>query len=154
LSGLSDAQWRFKPTPDVWSIAEIAEHVAFVEHRVTDRVHSLGTGTLPEPGRSDEEIDARVGAAVRSRDVRAKTPPAADPTGKLGLAECIDDFEQARNRNVSLLDEPHPFRGRLQPHPVLGPLDGYQWMIAGSSHCARHVAQIRELKSHPDFPKS
>ena len=27
IAGLSEAQWKFKPAPDRWSIAEIAEHV-------------------------------------------------------------------------------------------------------------------------------
>jgi hypothetical protein len=32
--GLSDAQWKFKPAPDRWSIAEIVEHVAAVQELV------------------------------------------------------------------------------------------------------------------------
>ena len=34
LKGLSDAQWAFKPAPEQWSIAEIVEHVIFVQDRV------------------------------------------------------------------------------------------------------------------------
>ena len=33
-SGLSDAQWRFKPAPDRWSIAENLEHMVMVQERV------------------------------------------------------------------------------------------------------------------------
>src|SRR3989442_287828 len=28
LKDLSDAQWKFKPAPDRWSAAEVAEHIA------------------------------------------------------------------------------------------------------------------------------
>jgi len=30
-SGLSEAQWNFKPAPDRWSIAECAEHIGVTE---------------------------------------------------------------------------------------------------------------------------
>src|ERR1700681_287473 len=29
--GLSDAQWKFKPGPDRWSVAEVMEHIAAAE---------------------------------------------------------------------------------------------------------------------------
>ena len=29
--GLSDAQWKFKPGPDRWSVAEVLEHIVLVE---------------------------------------------------------------------------------------------------------------------------
>src|SRR5712672_1484573 len=42
VAGLSDAQWNFKPSPDVWSVAEVAEHIAVSEDTilklVTDQV--------------------------------------------------------------------------------------------------------------------
>src|SRR5262249_23797081 len=42
LKDISDAQWKFKPTPDRWSAAEVAEHIAVSEETllglVTDRV--------------------------------------------------------------------------------------------------------------------
>ena len=31
IAGLSDKQWRFKPGPDRWSIAEVSEHIAISE---------------------------------------------------------------------------------------------------------------------------
>jgi hypothetical protein len=34
VQGLSGAQWAFKPAPDRWSIAEIVEHMIFVQERV------------------------------------------------------------------------------------------------------------------------
>src|SRR5438552_18715190 len=31
VAGLTDAQWTYHPAPDVWSIAECAEHIALSE---------------------------------------------------------------------------------------------------------------------------
>src|SRR6266508_1822590 len=42
MKDLSDAQWKFKPAPERWSAAEVAEHIAVSEETllglVTDRV--------------------------------------------------------------------------------------------------------------------
>src|SRR5271170_6413219 len=31
IAGLSQAQWTFKPAPDRWSVAEVAEHITVSE---------------------------------------------------------------------------------------------------------------------------
>src|SRR6478736_904586 len=38
--GLTDAQWNFKPGPDRWSVAEVAEHIAAAEDLLRDLVQS------------------------------------------------------------------------------------------------------------------
>src|SRR5712692_7502517 len=34
ISGLSEKQWRFKPAPDRWSVAEVAEHITVSESAI------------------------------------------------------------------------------------------------------------------------
>ena len=36
----------------------------------------------------------------------------------------------------------------------LGPLDGYQWLVFIAAHTERHLAQLREVKADPKFPKA
>src|SRR5215468_9312447 len=31
IDGVSDAQWKWKPAPERWSVAEVAEHVVLAE---------------------------------------------------------------------------------------------------------------------------
>src|ERR1041385_7498529 len=35
---VSGAQWKFKTSPDRWSIAEILDHIVIVQERVLDRI--------------------------------------------------------------------------------------------------------------------
>src|SRR5262245_47593986 len=42
VKGLSEAQWKFKPAPDRWSIAEVVEHLAVVEDLVKDILGKIG----------------------------------------------------------------------------------------------------------------
>src|ERR1035438_3535547 len=40
IAGLSEKQWRFKPAPDRWSVAEVAEHIAVSESMIFGMVQS------------------------------------------------------------------------------------------------------------------
>jgi len=33
----------------------------------------------------------------------------------------------------------------IQPHPVLGPINIYQWLLFVGSHETRHTGQVREI---------
>jgi hypothetical protein len=39
------------------------------------------------------------------------------------------------------------------PHPFLGELDMYQWILIAGGHEGRHVAQIKRIKSEAGFPQ-
>src|SRR5436190_20236160 len=41
IAGLTEAQWNFKPAPNVWSIAECAEHIALSEDLLLDSLPKL-----------------------------------------------------------------------------------------------------------------
>jgi len=47
VSGLSEAQWKFKPAPAVWSVAECAEHIG-------RGLHFRGRAGGPEDARSGQ----------------------------------------------------------------------------------------------------
>src|SRR5688572_28357114 len=38
VKGLSDEQWKYKPAPDKWSVAEVAEHIALSEDFIAKRI--------------------------------------------------------------------------------------------------------------------
>lgn len=153
LRGLSDAQRQFKPAPDRWSIAEILEHLVIVEGRVHDRIRSLSEGALSEEGRNDERIDAFVIEKVARRAEKVQAPPPIQPTGQITFEEALARFTEARNETSKLPDAEPTLRGRTAPHPVLGFLDGYQWLLAVAAHTNRHLDQIKEVKADPGFSK-
>src|SRR5919106_1077532 len=48
IEGVSDAQWKFKPSPTVWSIAEVAEHIAISESTILGMIQDKML-TMPAP---------------------------------------------------------------------------------------------------------
>jgi len=59
--GLSEAQWRFKPAPDRWSIAEIVEHMVVVQERVLGPIRDQLASAPAASAYSDyKQVDAIV----------------------------------------------------------------------------------------------
>ena len=44
IAGLSEKQWKFKPAPDRWSVAEVSEHIAVSESTILALVQGKDHG--------------------------------------------------------------------------------------------------------------
>ena len=161
VAGLSAAQWAFKPAPDRWSIAEVLEHVVLVETAILHNVRATVEAPLAppdwEPSQIDDfiinEVPRRTRYADRQGPPKFIAPPPLCPTGRWSTTEAVAIFLDQREQILQMLT-PGLLRGRVIPHPALGPWDGYQWLLAAGSHCSRHTAQILEVKEEPDFPSA
>src|ERR1700754_405985 len=80
ISGLSDAQWKFKPAPAVWSVQECAEHIVLAEEFIFGGSQKLlKTPAVDRPARSNEEVDHKLVAGVQDRSHKATAPEAIVP---------------------------------------------------------------------------
>jgi hypothetical protein len=159
-ANLSEAQWKFKPGPDRWSVAECAEHLTESE----TFLRGLLTGTLRkeavvegkrEARRKDRDaMDAKVAAMISDRSQKAQAPEPLRPMGKLGEREqVVDLFRQRRDETITMVEQtPEDLRGR---YFAMGPgmeMDLYQMVLMISAHTERHVKQMREVKAAAGFP--
>ncbi|HUJ41792.1 MAG TPA: DinB family protein [Candidatus Acidoferrales bacterium] len=152
LKDLSEAQWNFKPSRERWSIAENMEHIAIVEGRVQEIIKSMEQAPAEAPGRDVKQVDAAVLVAVSMRHPKYKAPDRISPLGGRTGRQALQDFLANRARTAALLSSSPNLRGRVVPHPILGPWDGYQWILAAGAHSARHTGQVLEVKEEPNFP--
>src|SRR5438034_2954548 len=68
VKGLSDAQWRFKPGADRWSVAEVVEHLALIENMVAINILvKLPQAPAGAPDRDPKQMDATLLAKVPDR---------------------------------------------------------------------------------------
>ena len=147
VSGLSPAQWHFKPAPEQWSVAEILEHMLLVEQAVHGIVAGIADAAPAEPDRIDAQVDQYILEHVPLRANKFQAPPFLLPNGRWQPPDIVDRFHETRSTTLHLLDSASCLRGRVVPHPALGPWDGYQWILGGAAHGARHTAQIEEVKA-------
>ncbi len=153
--GLSEAQLKFKPAPDRWSVAEVVEHITVVEGaiygNVTDKIMKAPAGAAD---RDTAKIDAQVLAMVPDRSHKAKAPEQFVPTGRWPAADTLDQFSKARAQTIAFFEATTDLRAHVGGESPFGPLDAYEWLMFTAAHSARHTKQILEVKADPNFPKN
>lgn len=155
LAGLSQRQWEWKPAPEVWSIAEVAEHVALTEDALYELIVKKLLASPPDPSRkADPEKDQYILKALIDRSRKVQAPEALRPAHRWKTPEeLIGHFKQSRDRTIGFVRETQEdLRGRHAPHPLFQDLDAYQWLLLIAGHSERHILQINEVKATPGFP--
>ncbi len=156
IEKLSEAQWKFKPAPEKWSVGEVAEHIvlaegllfAMVEKAMADKPNA----EWETKTKGKTELLERI---LVNRTGRAQAPEQIVPSGKLSRDEVIAKFKEVRartNKFASNFDQPLKDHTADHMFPVFGTLNGYQWLIYVPLHNIRHNQQINEVKAHKDFP--
>jgi hypothetical protein len=149
---LTPAQWSFKPAPERWSIAEVAEHLALTEDYLFGFVQKLAQG--PAEDKKTTATDADVLKKMTDRSVKAQAPEPLKPAKKFATPqEAIAHFKVSRDKTVEYAEKT---QDDLRHHfLVQGPNtnDAYQMILIIAGHTERHTLQIKEVKADPNFPK-
>jgi hypothetical protein len=157
IAGLSQKQWTFKPAPDRWSVAEVAEHIAVSESTLAGLVEKqiMSSPAAPEKRAQVKGKEEIILQRMPDRSHKAQAPEFLRPTGRWATqAELTKAFEDSRKANMDYIRTTNDdLRDHFFDHPVFGTLDGYQWLLLLSSHSGRHTEQIDEVKADPNFPK-
>jgi len=152
---LSSAQREYRPAEGRWSVADCVEHLTVVENFILKTMQSTLEGT-PEPAKQAEARgkDQIILELVPSRTRRVHGPPEVQPKRRWpDFEESVRQFEGARRRTVAFASETQAdLRSHFFPHPFLGDLDCYQWLLFLGTHCERHVRQMEEVMGEPGFP--
>jgi hypothetical protein len=156
-AGLTDAQWHFKPSPERWSIAECAEHIAVSEDLLMDTIAGKILKSPPDPEKKAlvQGKDELVLKVIPDRSKKVQAPEALLPKSRWAKrAELITHFKARRDRNIAFVQTTQEdLRSHFADHPAVKTLDAYQWILLMSAHCERHTLQLNEVKTHPDYPK-
>src|SRR5580765_3192273 len=155
LVGLSEAQWNFKPAPEVWSVAECAEHIALSEDRLYERVTQKLMKAPAEPEKKAEVKgkDALILENTTDRSQKFQAPEMLRPTHQWpSKDDLIAHFKESRDRTIAYVESTQDdLREHFVPHPAFKLLDGYQWVLLISAHSHRLTLQIEEVKANPNF---
>jgi hypothetical protein len=153
VKGLSEAQWRFKPAPERWSVAEILEHLALAEDmllaHISKKVMQAPAGNAD---RDYKAIDELVLKAIADRTQRVQAPESMVPTGRWPPQESLDRFLKRRERTAEFLRTTPGLRDHVVDSPLGQPMDAFQYLLFIAAHSERHTKQILEVKADPGFP--
>ncbi|MDP8982003.1 MAG: DinB family protein [Acidobacteriota bacterium] len=159
--GLSEAQWKFKPAPNRWSIAEIVEHMALTQDVVMGPIREQLAKSAAVTGERDyKQVDAMVVNQLPDRTAKFQAPEFLQPTGRWEPSVALDRVLKNYARIGEYLESTPDLRQHLVEAPPIKAvskgafesMDGYQWVLATAAHTERHTKQILEVKADPNFP--
>jgi hypothetical protein len=155
--GLSQRQADWKPSEKDWSVGEVLHHLALAE---------VATGKLTT--KLTREAEAAGAPRGFPTDLTAFKPFPAPPPGAADapevvwpergrlIAELLATMRATRERSRQSIEK----LGSVDPRPMVfkhfrfGDLDLSQWWQLQAHHDGIHLAQIREIKGAPGFPRA
>ncbi|MES2006272.1 MAG: DinB family protein [Bacteroidota bacterium] len=155
--GLSEAQLKFKPAPDRWSVEDCMKHIAQSEQMLWGMVEGgLKQPATPEK-RSEVKIkDEEVIKNIEDRTTKVKTFAPLEPvnTPFKTMGEAWDSFSKNRDKLVEYVNTTNDdLRNHVNQLPI-GVFDSFQMLLFIGAHSNRHMQQINEVKADPNFPKN
>src|SRR6516225_2858914 len=89
--GLSAEQWKFKPAPDRWSIAENLDHIVIVQERVLGPIlDQLANAPAPPADRDYQQVDRIVINQFPNRLAKFQAPEFVHPAEQIEPRELLN----------------------------------------------------------------
>ena len=129
LWDLDEADLRWRPGDDAWSLKEIAAHLRDCEEHLLQSLELITTRNEPRISAFDGD------ALVLERDYR-----------EIDLYEALERFAYLRQRTVELLWEAEQDWEQAGIHPYLGPVTIAQLARRQNEHDLEHLWQARRLR--------
>jgi uncharacterized damage-inducible protein DinB len=160
VSGLSEAQLDYKPDGGEWAISDILHHLALTDEANMKLMgRSLkqadAAGVPPDPTPDESVLNCLDAYADTLRNTRAQAPEFVRPQSRQPVPDSIARLEASREKIMASIEKLGQYDLSLVkfPHPLLGELNLYQWIMIAGGHERRHTAQIGRIKSQPGFPQ-
>jgi hypothetical protein len=153
---LSEAQLKFKPAADKWSVEECMMHIAATEKALWGLLDgAMKAPANPEKRSEIKWTDEEVMKNITDRTNKVKTSTALEPqnTGFKSVGEAVSSFNENRDRLIGYVNIT---KDDLRNHVTqMGPgaFDCYQMLLFIGAHSNRHVEQMKEVMADPNFPK-
>ena len=139
------------PGPHRWSVAQVLQHLTLIENRVGRLVNKRIAGARAEGLGPELEtgpiLNTRHAAKIADRSLRVTAPDETCPPLDSNAASAWAALEQSRQalRAAVISGDGLALSEVKHPHPVLGEINLYQWILFVGSHEVRHTAQVREI---------
>ena len=155
--GLSEAQLKFKPAADKWSVEDCLKHIAITEQMLWGMVE----GGLKQPASPERRVDIKmkdedVIKNIEDRSTKIKTFAPMEPlnTPYKSMTEAMESFTANRDKLIMYVNTTNDdLRNHMSQLPI-GLFDSYQMILFIGAHSNRHMQQMNEVKADPNFPKN
>jgi uncharacterized damage-inducible protein DinB len=136
-----------KPSPESWSVAEVLEHLALVERRITELLAAAALKAREDGGAPSVSGSIVGSIKLRDRSRRIEARESNLPSRGLDSDAALAQLDAARDALLALVDDAQrvDLSTAVYPHPIFGELNGYQWLAFIGGHELRHTDQIHDI---------
>jgi hypothetical protein len=153
VESVPETQRERRPAADRWSVAEVLEHLNIVEGSITKLLTSQVSAARASGLETERETTPVIPtvpiARLLDRTTRITAGAKSLPSGSIGARAAWTALAVSRHtlREFVLACDGLALSALMIPHPLLGPLNVYQWLVFLGAHEERHAAQIREMSA-------
>lgn len=149
LDAIPVSQRDAMPARGGWTITAIVEHLAIIEDGAGRLLSNLIKQVKDTPETETDAIEPTLEHfQLWNPTRRIEAPDFVRPKGELSLMTRSHVSPLARARMIERFQASGCALGTVTyPHPVLGPLTGYQWALVTAQHQRRHLLQIAAVSS-------
>jgi hypothetical protein len=160
ISGLNEAQLDYRQEGARWSISDIIHHLALTDDanaklisRMLKQAQALSLPPDPTP---DESVLNSLDGHKDALKARVQAPEFVAPRSSLPVEESLARLKASRGKFLESVENlaQYDLSQLSYPHPMLGNLNMYQWILLSGGHERRHSAQIGRIKAEADFPNN
>ena len=155
IEKVSDTQWKYKPSPDKWSIAEISEHLTLADGLLLSRAqNSLKSPADNSKGNALVGKENAIIERLKDQTQKTRAPEVLVPTNRFATKkELIAAFKIEREKTIVYIkNTKDPLKNHILSHPIFGEITAYQGLVMIPAHANRHIAQLEEVMTMKDFP--
>lgn len=159
VNDLTQTQLDFKPSPGEWSIGEILSHLQTVEKGLP-KLYSMLLKKAEDAGLKPDStaqswLDSLDQFQLDIVQERMPAPERVLPQTGLSKTELLDSLKQSRQAVIDAASQigDYDLSEVKFPHPFLGEINFYQWILFVGKHEQRHLSQIAGIKALENFPK-
>lgn len=157
VKGLSEAQLKYKPAPDRWSIEECVIHIAATEKLLWQATDAgIKQPANPEKRSEIKMTDEQLITGIGDRSQKRQTSDNLKPENSTfkSMNEALESLKSSREMLTDYIKStPEDLRNHVLTMPF-GSVDSYQMFLFIAAHNTRHTRQIMEVKADPGFPKN
>lgn len=153
LQGVPPERWGWTTAPTIWSVGQAAEHTAGVFQGIQRMMAKKLLQSPLAEGAAPAVKDERILQAMMNRGKKYPAPEFALPTGRWASREVLEaDLRASRQALLEWIEGVEvDLRGYGLPHPIIGLLDGVQWLLFAAAHTERHTHQILDFRRAAGF---
>jgi uncharacterized damage-inducible protein DinB len=151
IASISEMQAHWKPSPEVWNIVDITEHLYWAEHGgilgMWKTLYAIRSGEMEKTFESKHKNLPIEEIIQRTWKEKEQVPAVAAP--RMGgtivfWRSALESLQQIVERFGEDL-QPDELRLQAHPHPISGPLDFQQRLEFLAFHIKRHQGQALAL---------